>query len=70
MRKQDETEIDIREPHDDGMNESLSDGWFDTFLIWPLVAVTALFKGAEWALEKCRVVWTALIALILSLGWI
>lgn len=59
-------ENEVHEPPLDGMEG----GRFDAIVIWPLVIITALFRAAEWALAKRRVVCTALVAFVLSIGWI
>ncbi len=54
----------------DGMDGAFN--WLHDALIYVLlpvvVAMVVLFTAAEWALDKNRVVWTALTAFVLSLG--
>ncbi len=54
----------------DGMDGAFN--WFHDALIYVLlpvvVAMVVLFTAAEWALDKNRVIWTALTAFVLSLG--
>ncbi len=54
----------------DGMDGAFN--WFHDALIYVLlpvvVAMVVLFTAAEWALDKNRVIRTALTAFVLSLG--